>query len=617
MTKWIGLLGGGAAGVAVAAAGYVGLTVSGVLKPDAPDPAALIVPDPLPASDDTDVPDADGGAAEVTQDPADEIAAEPTTEPPTDVPTDAPADAPEPTPEDPAQIAALPDAQAPEPDTDPEATAPLAPPVFDLVRVEPDGSALVAGKGVPRSQVVILLDNAEIAETLAGRDGKFVSLMTLSPSPQPRLMTLAMRHNGTEVFSETDIIVAPFGPKPTPVAEPELETQPDLVAEAAEPEVDTPTTADVAPVEPEVTEPVITEVVPAEPEVTEPVVTEVAPAEPEVTEPVVAEVAPAEPEVTEPVVAEVAPAEPEVTEPVVAEVAPAEPEVTEPVVAEVAPAEPEVTEPVVAEVAPAEPEVTEPVVAEVAPAEPEVPEPVVAEVAPAEPEVPEPVVTEVVPAEPEVTEPVVTEVTPAEPETTEPVVAEGEPDTETPPTLLASDEEGVRVLAGPEVLDRVAIDSISYDDAGDVALAGRGTGRGAGTEGGGFVRVYLDNTPITTSRIREDGSWRVRLPEVDKGVYVLRVDEVDEDGDVKSRAETPFQREDRETLERASDGDNSPIKVLTVQPGNTLWQIARERYGEGLLYVRVFDANRNQIRDPDLIYPGQVFDLPDDTAPAD
>ncbi|MDO6731953.1 LysM peptidoglycan-binding domain-containing protein [Marinovum sp. 2_MG-2023] len=553
MTKWIGLLGGGAAGVAVAAAGYVGLTLSGVLKPDAPDPAALIVPDPLPASDDTDVPDAGGGAAEVTQDPADEIAAEPTPEPPTNVPADAPTDAPEPTPEDPAQIAALPDAQTPEPDTDPEAAAPLAPPVFDLVRVEPDGSALVAGKGVPRSQVVILLDNAEIAETLAGRDGKFVSLMTLSPSPQPRLMTLAMRHNGTEVFSETDIIVAPFGPKPTPVAEPEPKAQPDLVAEAAEPEADTPTTADVAPVEPEVTEPVVAEIAPAEPEVTEPVVTEVVPAEPEVTESVVAEVVPAEPEATEPVVTEVEPAEPEVTEPVVAEATPAEPETTEPVVAEVEPAEPEVTEPVV------------------------------------------------------------TEVTPAEPETTEPVVTEVEPDTETPPTLLASDEEGVRVLPGPEVLDRVAIDSISYDDAGEVALAGRG----AGTEGGGFVRVYLDNTPITTSRIREDGSWRVRLPEVDKGVYVLRVDEVDEDGDVKSRAETPFQREDRETLERASGGDNSPIKVLTVQPGNTLWQIARERYGEGVLYVRVFDANRNQIRDPDLIYPGQVFDLPDDTAPAE
>jgi len=39
--------------------------------------------------------------------------------------------------------------------------------------------------------------------------------------------------------------------------------------------------------------------------------------------------------------------------------------------------------------------------------------------------------------------------------------------------------------------------------------------------------------------------------------------------------------------------------------------ISREHYGEGILYVRVFEANRDRIRDPDLIYPGQVFALPD------
>lgn len=49
---------------------------------------------------------------------------------------------------------------------------------------------------------------------------------------------------------------------------------------------------------------------------------------------------------------------------------------------------------------------------------------------------------------------------------------------------------------------------------------------------------------------------------------------------------------------------------ITVQPGNTLWGIATERYGNGFLFAQVFDANREQIRDPDLIYPGQVFVLP-------
>ncbi len=49
---------------------------------------------------------------------------------------------------------------------------------------------------------------------------------------------------------------------------------------------------------------------------------------------------------------------------------------------------------------------------------------------------------------------------------------------------------------------------------------------------------------------------------------------------------------------------------VTVQPGNTLWAIAEANYGEGIKYVEVFQANRDKIRDPDLIYPGQIFTVP-------
>ncbi|WP_343079398.1 LysM peptidoglycan-binding domain-containing protein [Ostreiculturibacter nitratireducens] len=51
--------------------------------------------------------------------------------------------------------------------------------------------------------------------------------------------------------------------------------------------------------------------------------------------------------------------------------------------------------------------------------------------------------------------------------------------------------------------------------------------------------------------------------------------------------------------------------LVTVQPGFTLWGIATETYGSGFLYVRVYEANKDQIRDPDLIYPGQVFTVPE------
>lgn len=177
------------------------------------------------------------------------------------------------------------------------------------------------------------------------------------------------------------------------------------------------------------------------------------------------------------------------------------------------------------------------------------------------------------------------------------------------PTVLMSDETGVRVLQAPEIdadapeiMSTVALDAITYSDEGEVQLAGRGRGEG-------YVRVYLDNAPITSSRIEEDGNWRSDLPEVDTGVYTLRIDEVDLEGNVTSRVETPFKREEQE-LAATQNGDER-TRVVTVQPGYTLWAISRRAYGDGFLYVRVYEANRDRIRDPDLIYPGQVFTVPE------
>ncbi len=50
--------------------------------------------------------------------------------------------------------------------------------------------------------------------------------------------------------------------------------------------------------------------------------------------------------------------------------------------------------------------------------------------------------------------------------------------------------------------------------------------------------------------------------------------------------------------------------LVVVQPGNNLWNIARVLYGKGIRYTTIYEANREQIRDPDLIYPGQVFKAP-------
>ena len=55
--------------------------------------------------------------------------------------------------------------------------------------------------------------------------------------------------------------------------------------------------------------------------------------------------------------------------------------------------------------------------------------------------------------------------------------------------------------------------------------------------------------------------------------------------------------------------DPSP-QTYTVNKGDTLSKIAKEFYGSANRWHEIFDANRDTIKDPDLIQPGQVLALP-------
>ena len=185
---------------------------------------------------------------------------------------------------------------------------------------------------------------------------------------------------------------------------------------------------------------------------------------------------------------------------------------------------------------------------------------------------------------------------------------EKEENTEEPLVVIAG-KDGVKVVQSSKQNSSqdVSVDAISYDEAGEVSLTGRG-------KPSQIVRIYLNNMPISTAVMDATGQWSTALSEIDAGIYTLRVDELDKTGNVVSRLETPFKRERREDLAAYLTSVDEParINVVTVQPGNTLWAIARKRYGRGILYVRVFEENKDKIRNPDLIYPGQVFSLPDD-----
>ena len=435
---------GGGAAVAAAAGAVLWMGLAG--------------PAPAPAPAVTEPPPVEAAAPAATAAPAPEVAETPPP-PVTESAEPVVAAAPAPTPE-PAADAVAESAPAAS-DPAPAAADPVLP-SFDVVRVSPEGDAVIAGQAEPRSEILIRVDEGQAASTTADAQGKFVALFTLAPSAMPRILTLqSVLADGKTLTSADSVVLAPT-PAPPPVA----------LAEATDPAADA-------------------------------------------------------------------------TDPAAQ---------TETAEAATAPAEAPAPEAPAAEAVAA----ADPVAAAPAPA------------------------------------------------TAEEATAAPKPAAQA--ALLLSDG-GARVLqaAGGEDIDprNVTIDAISYSTKGDVQLSGRGQSEG-------FVRLYLDNEPLMDTEIAPDGTWGGTLPAVAAGQYVLRADQLDAQGEVLSRYETPFQRESPEVLAAAApEGADAPMAAkITVQPGFTLWGIAKQNYGSGVMYVQVYEANKQMIGDPDLIYPGQVFNVP-------
>jgi nucleoid-associated protein YgaU len=158
------------------------------------------------------------------------------------------------------------------------------------------------------------------------------------------------------------------------------------------------------------------------------------------------------------------------------------------------------------------------------------------------------------------------------------------------PSTVLQTPGGTDALARSGALVLGAVD---YDDKGRLTVSGK-------APPGTVVRLYVDNQPVGEATAAADGSWLIQPGEaVATGRRTVRVDQIGPSGAVTSRLEVPFER-----MILARPG------VVTIVRGDNLWNIARSRYGDGLRYTVIYEANKNQIRDPDLIYPGQVFIVP-------
>jgi nucleoid-associated protein YgaU len=167
---------------------------------------------------------------------------------------------------------------------------------------------------------------------------------------------------------------------------------------------------------------------------------------------------------------------------------------------------------------------------------------------------------------------------------------------------------------------RVTVDAVETEND-KVFVAGAG-------EPGSDVRVYLDNKLVGEARTDEKGRWLLEgESKVDPGQVDVRADQVrKDDGSVEARAQVTFEKAAPEAVvlrpldatgsSDAGSGahgasDTRQIPSVIIRTGDNLWTISQRRYGQGVRYTTIYQANKDQIRNPDLIYPGQVFMLPE------
>jgi nucleoid-associated protein YgaU len=143
----------------------------------------------------------------------------------------------------------------------------------------------------------------------------------------------------------------------------------------------------------------------------------------------------------------------------------------------------------------------------------------------------------------------------------------------------------------------LSLDTIDYTQDGRAMLSGH-------TLPDSDLLLYLDNGSLGAAKADGSGRWTF-VPEQKSpvGDHQIRVDMVDGAGKVQARVQVPFAQPDFTTVSLKDDS-------VIVQPGNSLWRIARRTYGDGVQFTVIYEANKDRIGDPDLIYPGQIFELP-------
>lgn len=183
---------------------------------------------------------------------------------------------------------------------------------------------------------------------------------------------------------------------------------------------------------------------------------------------------------------------------------------------------------------------------------------------------------------------------------------------------------GMRTLATPAPASgsRVAIQSVEADAPGGLIAKGS-------AEPNTSLRLYLNQADIAEAKTQSDGKWSLTIKGgLTPGGYVIQADEINPSGaTVIASANAPFEYPDMPvatpaqaaapTVSAVQSSASSPadpvvqaVQTKRVATGHTLWALSKSYYGDPTHYPVIYEANRAQIHNPNVIYPGQVFVVP-------
>ena len=222
------------------------------------------------------------------------------------------------------------------------------------------------------------------------------------------------------------------------------------------------------------------------------------------------------------------------------------------------------------------------------------------------------------------------------------VALEPSPQDEPVVALMTPDKPSV-VLSQPATSKSMAaaviVETVETEPGGKLHVGGR-------ARVGAVVRLYLNDSFVSSVTAGPDGRFAVTINEgVVSGSYRVRLDEIEPNsGSVRARAEVPFNVPDALatlSMPKQATATKRPETAAALQPhpaatestvppdgsapsavvvpriattmvsrGDSLWRISRLTYGAGTRYAVIYKANREQIRNPNLIYPGQIFVVP-------